>query len=101
VVIVPKESNIDTIILGGGIELTGFKNIDSGMFIVLKKIVGSYARTFSDKHKNFEKLSLITDGKEMKAELKLKDKSFDAKAKTNNLFIALDCVLKELEKKAK
>lgn len=97
----PKESNTDTITLGGGIELTGFKTIDAGMFIVLKKIVGSYARTFSDKHKDFEKLSLITDGKEMKAELKLKDKSFNSKAKADNLFIALDGVLKELENKSK
>lgn len=97
----PKEINSDTITLGGGIELTGFKDIDAGMFIVIKKIVGSYTRTFSDNHKDFEKLSLIIDGKEMKAELKLKKKSFDAKAKADNLFIALDSVLKELENKSK
>ena len=96
-----KENNVDTIILGGGIELTGFKDIDAGMFIVIKKIVGNYSRTFSEKHKDFEKLSLTTGGKEMKAELKLKEKSFDAKANSDNLFIALDSVLKELEKKAK
>ena len=97
----PKESNIDTIILGGGIELTGFKNIDSGMFIVLKKIVGSYARTFSDNHKDFEKLILKNEGDEMKAELKLKKKSFDAKSKSDNFFVVLDSVLKELGNKAK
>ena len=96
-----KENETDTITLGGGIELTGFKNIDPGMFIVVKKIVGSYVRTFSEKHKDFEKLILNNDGKEMKAELKLKEKSFDVKFKVNNLFIALDSVLKELENKAK
>jgi hypothetical protein len=96
-----KENDVDTITLGGGIELIGFKDIDHGVFIVIKKIVGSYTRIFSDKHKDFEKLILINDGKEMKAELKLKKKSFDAKSKIDNMFIALDAVLKELENKAK
>ena len=96
-----KEKDVNTITLGGGIELTGFKTIDPGMFIVVKKIVGSYARIFSDKHKDFERLILKNEGKEMKAELKLKEKSFDANSKVNNLFIALDSVLKELENKAK
>ena len=71
------------------------------MFIVVKKIVGSYARTFSDKHKDFEKLSLVNDKKEITAELKLNKKSFEAKSKVDNFFIALDHVLKELENKAK
>ena len=98
---VVKEDKTKTITLGGGIELTGFNVIDACMFIVVKKIVGSYARTFSDNHKDFEKLSLTIDGKKMKAELNLKEKSFDAKTKADNLFIALDDVLKELEKKSK
>ena len=96
-----KDTNTDTITLGGGIELNGFKDIEPGMFIVIKKIVGSYTRTLSDKHKDFEKLILNKGSKEIKAELKLKEKSFDASSKIDNLFIALDSVLKELENKAK
>lgn len=96
-----KENDIDRIILGGGIELIGFKDINPGMFIVVKKIVGNYARTFSDKHKDFEKLTLNNEEKEMSAELKLKKVSFNTKSKVDNLFIALDNVLKELENKAK
>ena len=95
-----KENNVDTIILGGGIELTGFKDVEPGMFIVIKKIVCSYTRAFSDKHKDFDKLTLNKNGKEMNAELKLKEKSFKANSKVDNLFIALDAVLKELENKS-
>ena len=96
-----KENDVDTITLGGGIKLIGFKDIEPGVFIVIKKIVGNYARIFSDKHNDFENLILINDGKEMKAELNLKGKSFDANFKIDNLFIALDAVLKGLENKAK
>ena len=95
-----EDTNTDTITLGGGIELNGFKDIEPGMFIVIKKIVGSYTRAFSDKHKDFEKLILNKTEKEMNAELKLKGKSFKANSKVDNLFIALDAVLKELENKS-
>ena len=96
-----KEKDADKIILGGVIELIGFKDIDPGTFIVLKKIIGNYTRTFSDKHKEFEKLILNKDGKELKAELKFKKESFDAKSNVDNLFIALDAVLKDVENKVK
>ena len=42
--------------LGGNIELSGFSNLDGGRMIVLKKIVGQYARRMTDKANNFEKL---------------------------------------------
>ena len=39
----------DTLELGGNIELTGFRELDPGSMIVVKKIIGNYARKFSNK----------------------------------------------------
>ena len=44
--------------LGGNIELSGFQKIDPGSMVILKKIVGNYAKHFSEQCSNFEKLSL-------------------------------------------
>ncbi|MBS3128781.1 hypothetical protein J4410_06585 [Candidatus Woesearchaeota archaeon] len=44
--------------LGGNIELAGFQQLDSGSMIILKKIIGNYAKHFSEICENFEKLSL-------------------------------------------
>jgi len=79
--------------------------LDGGSIIVLKKIVGSYARKFSDSSKDFEKLvlELNEQGNELEINAKLivggEEKS--ANAKDKNLFVAVDSVLKELEKKIK
>ena len=40
----------ETIKLGGSIELSGFSNLDGGQMIVLKKIVGNYARKMEEKY---------------------------------------------------
>jgi len=94
---------VETIKLGGNIELTGFSELDGGSIIVLKKIVGSYARKFSDSSKDFEKvvLELNEQGNELEinAKIVVSGKEKSANAKDKNLFVAVDSVLKELEKK--
>jgi len=93
----------ETIKLGGNIELTGFSELDGGSMIILKKIVGSYCRKFSDSLKDFEKLVLELNEQgnelEINAKLIVGGKETPANAKDKNLFVALDSVLKELEKK--
>jgi len=93
---------VETIKLGGNIELTGFSELDGGSMIILKKIVGSYARKFSDRLKDFEKLALELNEQgnelEINAKLMVSGKETSADAKDKNLFVALDRVLKELEK---
>lgn len=93
---------VETIKLGGNIELTGFSELDGGSMIILKKIVGSYSRKFSDSLKDFEKLvlELNEQGNELEVNAKLivGGKETSANAKDKNLFVALDSVLKELEK---
>ena len=93
----------ETIKLGGNIELTGFSELDGGSMIILKKIVGSYARKFSDRLKDFEKLVLELNEQgnelEINAKLVVGGKETPTNAKGKNLFVIVDRVLKELEKK--
>lgn len=96
----------DDMELGGKISLSGFKEIKPAEFIVVKKIIGGYARKFSDSLVNYESLHIYlkgvhkTPGSE-KFEIHGK-LLFDGKLKVSeivdrNLFVALDSVLKKLE----
>jgi ribosome-associated translation inhibitor RaiA len=93
--------------LGGNIELSGFNELDGGIMMVLKKIVGNYARKMSDRSSNFEKLSLHVKkvhekekGKkyELHAQLLDNGKSMNASFTDRNLFVAVDSALKGIEK---
>ena len=91
----------DNLQLGGNIELSGFGIIDRGMMIILKKIVGNYARKMSDSSKNFEKLSLrmktVHDNKyELHAKLMDNGKTFTSSVVERNLFVAVDSSLKKI-----
>lgn len=97
---------MDTLELGGNIQLTGFSDLDRDRIVVLKKIVGNYARKFSDRSKNFEQLSLTmkpvheTDASriyELHAKLMDNGKPFVGEATDRNLFVAVDSVLKKIE----
>ena len=89
--------------LGGNIELSGFSSLDGGVMIVLKKIVGNYAKKMSEKVSNFEKLSLtmkLVHAKEKSEKYEIHGKMVDnGKAFTStiterNLFVGVDSVLK-------
>jgi len=92
--------------LGGKISLSGFKEVKPAELIVAKKLIGGYARRFSDELTNYESLHLHlkavhkTPGSE-KYEIHGK-LLFDGNIKVSevidrNLFVALDNVLKKLE----
>lgn len=89
----------ETIELGGNIALTGFSALDRDSMIVLKKIVGRYAKSFSEKAKDFKRLHLElkkAEPYELMATLSAsEEKSVNAADK--NLFVALDNALKEIE----
>jgi len=91
--------------LGGNIELTGFREIDGGSMIILKKIIGNYARKFSDRLGNMEKLSLtvknIGSNKfELHAKLVADGKVHTSEITDHNLFVLADSALKKLENSA-
>ncbi|MDD5086304.1 MAG: hypothetical protein PHV16_00985 [Candidatus Nanoarchaeia archaeon] len=92
----------EVIKLGGGIELKGFLEIDGGTMIILKKIIGSYSRKFSDNLKEFEKLVLELNQQGEESEvfgtLVVGEKEKTAKIVDKNLFVAVDKVLKAVER---
>ncbi len=97
----------DTLSLGGSIELSGFRDVDRGAMVIVKKIVGSYAKTFSEQCKGFEKLAVhmkpvheVEKSKKYEFQAMLFDsgKKHAAEEVDRNMFFALDSVLKKLEK---
>ena len=89
------------IILGGNIELNGFGSVDAGSMIILKKIIGSYARKFSDSSDKFEKLmvemKLLDSQYEVISHLHLGESPITAADKDQNLFVVVDKVMKKIE----
>ena len=94
-----------TIELGGNIVLTGFKERDPAELVVIKKIVGNYARKFSDNVEGYESLNLIMKpiGGEkahkfqINAKLMHSGKMTTAEVTEINLFVCVSDVLKKLE----
>jgi hypothetical protein len=96
----------DLLQLGGNIELSGFRDFDGGTMVILKKIVGNYARKFSTTCSSFEKLSLtLKKVHETEASKKFelhglvidKGKAYTSEVTDYNLFVVLDMVLKKIE----
>lgn len=92
----------DVVKLGGNIELIGFKDLDGGSKVVLKKIVGNYTRKFLDNVQGFEKLLLSLTRKEGLFELQVQaivnGQTHESRLEDKNFFFALDKVLKSIEK---
>ncbi len=91
--------------LGGNIVLAGFSDIEGANMIVVKKLVGNYARKISDAGKDFQELrvTLKTIHKKEKSELyelhgKIIDKGdvFTSEVTDRNLFFAIDKLMKKL-----
>ena len=100
------EAGSDDVELGGNIILSGFREIDGATMIILKKIVGNYAKKFSERCANFEKLILTiktvhrtekSEKYEMHGKLLHDGKQNFAEEIDRNLFVAADKILKRLE----
>jgi len=94
-----------TLQLGGNIELSGFNALEPGVMVVLKKIIGNYARRMSDKCRGFEKLSLTMKlvhakekGEKYELHAKMLDngKPYNAASVDRNLFVGVDIALKAI-----
>lgn len=97
---------VETMELGGNIELTGFSELDPGVLVVVKKVVGNYAKRLSEIEKDFEKLQVTlktvhktakSEKNELHAKVIAKGKPYTAEVTDLNLFFALDKVLKKVE----
>ncbi len=89
--------------LGGNITLAGFTGRDYAELIIVKKIVGRYARQLSDAQHGFERLLItlkqaLPGDFQLEASCTINGTSFSATGSAQNLFVALDSTLKELRK---
>lgn len=91
----------DTLQLGGSIELTGFSELEPAVLVVVKKIVGNYAKRFSKIATNFQGLHLTAKKVHNKSyEIQAKviaDKVYASDSTDINLFVTLDNSLKKIE----
>ena len=102
-----EEEFEDTKKLGGNIELSGFSLLDRDTIVIVKKMVGSYARKFSDTLDDFEKLSLrmkpvhnseAPKNFELYGKLVRSGKVITSEVNDRNLFFAIDSIMKKIEK---
>jgi len=100
----------DSLQLGGNIELSGFRELEPGSMTILKKIVGNYARKFSEQCSSFERLSLsmkIVHETEASKKFEVhgmvvdKGKNFTSTMTDRNVFVVIDSVLKKIESEIK
>ena len=94
-----------TIELGGNITLAGFKDLDHAELIVVKKMIGSYARKMSESVEGFENLNLTlkdvhktpkSQKFEIHSKLSAKGKPVTSEVIDRNLFVAIDSSLKKI-----
>ena len=92
--------------LGGSIILSGFKDVDRATMVVVKKMVGNYARKFSDFTKEANPLALNMKSVhstqqnkvfELHGKVTAKGKLYTSKVEDRNLFFALDKALSKLQ----
>jgi hypothetical protein len=94
--------------LGGNISLVGFRDLDHGSMIIIKKIVGNYVKKFSRRDASFQNLTITmkpirkteksTHAYGLKGRITLSDRTENAELVGHNLFFAIDKTLKSLER---
>ncbi len=95
----------DDVRLGGNIQLTGFREIDSSSMIVIKKIVGNYAKRIAELTEKLEILHMTlkpiherekSEKYEVHAKVVDNGKVYASETTNRNLFVAVDDVLKKI-----
>lgn len=98
---------METLKLGGNIELVGFRELDKSEMVVVKKIVGNYVRKLTELCNKFEQLSLTlkpvhkrekSESFEIHAKLLDNGKPFVSLTTDRNLYVAIDNALKKIVK---
>lgn len=95
------------ITLGNNMELSGFNALDPASLIVVKKMIGNYAKKINDDKGDFQKLSLDlvkTEGSnniQIVGMLDMNKTSFKSTVNDMNLFFALDKALTQLQQELK
>jgi hypothetical protein len=92
--------------LGGNIKLSGFNNLDHATLIVVKKMIGNYARKITETIGPLQELKLSLEnsdasGWDLKASLILNSSNFSSQNKGSNLFYTMNNVLNSIIQEAK
>ena len=82
--------------LGGNIKLSEFESLEPAQLIVVKKVVGNYAKNISEKVEFSELLVCLKD-KNVAVKLTTKDKTFEEEESGDNLFFTLDKALAKVK----
>lgn len=102
----PSSKEGEDMQLGGNITLSGFRDVEPAKMIVVKKIVGNYIKKVQDRDIGFEKVSLTmknvhSSEYEIKCNLHLNGKVYNAAYTGFNLFVVLDKTLSKVMAEAK
>ncbi len=94
----------ENIVLGGNIELVGFKELDGGSMVILKKMIGNHVRKMTDTAGNFERLTVTMKrigggGNKYEINAKMLDsgKPLVSEVTDYNLFFTLDKALSQIQ----
>ena len=100
----------ETINLGESIELTGSKELDNGVVVILKKMIGNYVKRIGDHETGFEKFN-VTIKKiheteknskfQINGKMIVSGKVYSAEITDFNLFFALNSIFNKIEKEIK
>ena len=91
--------------LGGNIELSGFRDVDSSSMVIIKKLVGSHARRISELCKKLDVIHITlkpiherekSEKYEVHANVIDNGKVYASESVDRNLFVAVDDVLKRI-----
>lgn len=86
--------------LGGNIVLEGFEELTMAESVVAKKIIGGYARRFSDELEEYKEFQItLNEDESISLILKYGEEEVTVEEKTDNIFFTLGDALKKLEKK--
>jgi len=89
------------ITLGGNIKLDGFDGVEPGMLIVVKKMVGLFAKKASESMGALDSFEVVKADSRITVRAVAKEKSVEGVGEAPNMFIALSNALKEVDEKAK
>ena len=82
--------------LGGNIALEGFEQLDPGVLVVVKKVVGSYAKKFGDFKGLFSKFEVLKDGNKVTFRVTGEQALMEGSAEEPNLFFAMSKAMNDL-----
>lgn len=85
--------------LGGNIKLEGFDDLEPAQLIVVKKVVGNYAKDVSEQNE-FSEFIVTLSGNKISVKIVSKDKTIEEEESGDNLFMTLDKALAKAKEAA-